>query len=106
MQPSNLKAQTICSPNRVHERTTGSWEVFILLGGDLTAGVVFSSLAMFDLIQVPINLRLACVGEMVEAIKVMLARTGRLLSSCFKAHVDCPHSGSSEFSEDCLPPCR
>ena len=57
-----------------------TFSVFVLLGGDLTAGVVFSSLAIFDMIQVPMTLIPITVQYLAQCY-VSVIRIERLLAA-------------------------
>ena len=57
-------------------------EAFILLGGDLTAGIVFSSLAMFDIIQIPINLFLGASHGRVRTVYTFSKAHGLKETAC------------------------
>eukprot|EP00931_Biecheleriopsis_adriatica_P003833 TRINITY_DN105594_c0_g1_i1.p1 TRINITY_DN105594_c0_g1~~TRINITY_DN105594_c0_g1_i1.p1 ORF type:complete len:1434 (-),score=269.24 TRINITY_DN105594_c0_g1_i1:143-4297(-) len=52
--------------------------IFVLIGGDLSPGLVFSSLALFDLLQVPMNLFPITVQFLVQ-MKVGIDRMQALL---------------------------
>eukprot|EP00931_Biecheleriopsis_adriatica_P029201 TRINITY_DN17370_c0_g1_i1.p1 TRINITY_DN17370_c0_g1~~TRINITY_DN17370_c0_g1_i1.p1 ORF type:complete len:1189 (+),score=219.29 TRINITY_DN17370_c0_g1_i1:514-3567(+) len=51
---------------------------FVLLGGELSAGIVFSSLALFDLLQIPMNLFPITIQFLTE-MSVSIGRIERLL---------------------------